>query len=53
MSHCCEKHTESAKVKIDEQKVQSEEPKSFIGKYLYKIGKKEAEKGGNAHGECC
>lgn len=43
MSNCCSSKNKSLK-KIDKLKEQDEKPKSWIGKYLYLIGKKDAEK---------
>jgi len=54
MSHCCGNHSETEKIKRDDfgEKL----PKSFIGKFLYNLGKKEYEKelkdGKNKYG-CC
>ncbi len=52
MSNCCSDHKradnkEKAGVKVEK------EPKSFFGKYLYKLGKQEAEKGKHKNHDCC
>lgn len=54
MSHCCENHKEKTKVEEASEKNHGEKPKSFIEKYLYNLGKKEAEKDvKKAQGNCC
>ncbi len=55
MSHCCGSHSEhkkSKKKKANTEKI----PKSFVGKYLYNLGKKDMEKekhSGKHEGDCC
>ena len=52
MSHCCEDHAETKPEK--KEKKDNQEPKTRFGKYLYSVGKKEAEKEkGNPHEGCC
>ena len=52
MSDCCSDHNKKDEKKSEEVKVEKM-PKSIIGKYLYKLGKEEAEKGKHKKGECC
>ena len=52
MSDCCTNNTDS---KEEETEVNNE-PKSFIGKYLYKMGKKDFDKekeSGKVNKGCC
>jgi hypothetical protein len=53
MPNCCEEHKKKAKVEDNPKKFQSEKPKSVIGKYLYNLGKKEAEKEAKEPNEGC
>ncbi len=54
MSSCCEDNKEKTKAKEASEKNRGEKPESVIGKYLYKIGKKEAEKEAKkSDGGCC
>lgn len=54
MSDCCEEHQGKAEVEEASKKIPNEKPKSFIGKYLYNSGKKEAEKEAKkSNGGCC
>ena len=43
MSDCCSNHQKDNKVKNKEDEVE-EKPKSFIGRYLYKLGKEETKR---------
>ncbi len=53
MSSCCEEHKET-KVKKVLKKNNQEKPKSFLGKYLYNLGKREAGKEvKKSQGGCC
>lgn len=52
MSDCCSDHNN--KNKEEKEEVRAEEmPKSFIGKYLYKLGEEKTEKGEHKKGDCC
>jgi len=51
MSNCCSNHSKNSKIKevdIEKEIV----PKSFIGRYLYKLGKEDLEKSNKKKG-CC
>jgi hypothetical protein len=48
VSNCCEEDSKSSGIKKEEQ----EKPSSFVGKYLYNLGKKEAEKETARSGGC-
>jgi len=51
MSNCCSNHSKKGKIKeIDIR--EDIMPKSFIGKYLYKLGKADFEKSNKKKG-CC
>lgn len=50
MSHCC---GDDINHKEEEVNNFNKPPKSFIGKYLYKTGKKEFEKGKQGCGDKC
>jgi hypothetical protein len=53
---CCASHTEQSSKKKKTTKSEDKMPKSFVGKYLYNIGKKDLEKekhGGKHKGDCC
>lgn len=52
MSNCCSDHNKKSGEEIEEVEVEKM-PKSFVGKYLYKLGKQEAEKGKHKKGGCC
>lgn len=53
MSHCCKSHSKAEKIKRND--FGDKPPKSFIGKFLYNIGKKEYEKENQnkMHGKKC
>lgn len=44
MSNCCGSDTKVTKLESTRQTNQNEEPKSFVGRYLHRLGKKEMEK---------
>ena len=51
MSSCCSKHSKKGNMnKADMKKDMM--PKSFLGRYLYKLGKADFEKGNRKKG-CC
>ncbi len=53
MSHCCGSHSKGKNVNMNS--LGERPPKSFIGKFLYNIGKKEYEKENQrkSHGKGC
>ncbi len=53
---CCEDHNDKESINNKTKKAKEELPKSFIGKYLYNLGKKDLEKeknDGDHKGDCC
>jgi len=52
MSDCCSDHNKEDKKEEKDVKVEKM-PKSLIGKYLYKLGKEETEKGKHKKDDCC
>lgn len=53
MTDCCSSHS---KTENFEQMAEEEPPKSFVGKFLYNLGKKDYEKEvkkGNKDKKCC
>lgn len=52
MSDCCSSRQEDSKAENSEDKVE-EKPKSFIGRYLYKLGKEDAMKVSGKGKDCC
>lgn len=51
MQDCCSNHSKKDSDAEGDQK--GKEPKSFIGKYLYNLGKKDFEKNGSKKKGCC
>lgn len=52
MSDCCSDQDKKTKKEKDKLKIEKT-PKSFIGKYLYGLGKEGSEKEKNKKGNCC
>jgi len=52
MSDCCSDHNKEDNKEDKDVKVEKM-PKSLIGKYLYKLGKEETEKGKHKKDDCC
>lgn len=54
MSGCCSEEEKAEGGKNKEKSEDERSPKSFAGKYLYKVGKKDFEKSrGKAKKDCC
>ena len=51
MQDCCSSHPKKDSDAGSSQK--DKEPRSFIGKYLYNLGKKDFEKNGSKKKSCC
>ena len=52
MSDCCSDHNNKSEEKKEEMRVEKM-PKSFIGKYLYKLGGGKVAEGNHKKGDCC
>lgn len=52
MSNCCSDRIEKGKEEKGEVEVEKM-PKSFVGKYLYKLGKQEAKISKQKKSDCC
>lgn len=49
---CCSSHSKHPKKEMADKIVAESEPKNFVGKFLYRMGKSDFEKGKGKHEGC-